>query len=316
MNINSVVSIGILFSSLKDEVAFAHIHSYVHSQFKYYEIIIIANPSDSFPGSEEAILSQANTRLVVLNDNAPDDILRKKIFELAIGDFVVLYDPNEAETELIGKTIQSCLDGHDFTSVEYKSTEISIYAKVSTLLFWCISKLCGLTINSRLSNTGCYSRNLVTVLNASETGQNYFRFLLATAGFSGVILKEATRENRSFLYILKRVGKCLDIIGSAPYRLLMITSWLSLAACLGNILYLFYVLSVWFFMPHVQPGWTTTSLTQSVLWAVIFFALFVYSCIFSAQIGKTAQNRFVVASDVSRSEFITSLNELNVTDKQ
>ena len=170
-----------------------------------------------------------------------------------------------------------------------------------------------------LSYTGCYSRALIEVINTTDLGQNYFRLLLAAAGFKSSAIEGASRSVRSFSQIFSRLGGSLDIIGSAPHRLLQLTSWLLLGACVGNFVYIGYVdnvVFIWLFASHIQPGWTTTSLTQSVFLGILFFAVFVFSCIFSSQLGKKAQTRFSVARDVSRSEFISSFSTLNVTDKQ
>lgn len=316
MNTSSVISVGILLSSIKDISSFFQLHEYIHASFKYYEVIVIGNPSEGNQEKETAILSRVNTRFVVLNDDAPEDLLRKKIFELAIGDFVVLFDPVESDIELIEKLVATSLDGADFTCVEYTDKSTSFYARTSKLFFAFISKISGLKLNSNLSYTGCYSRALVNTINNTETGQGYFRLLLASAGFSGKTIPAATRKNRSVFYVFHRLGNSLDIIGSAPYRLLQLTAWSSLASCFGSLLYILYVLFVWLFMSSIQPGWTTTALTQGVLFGTLFFAIFVFSCIFSSQIGKNSQHRFTVARDVSRSEFISSFNDLNVTSKQ
>lgn len=177
MNTSSVISIGILLSSIKDVSSFFQLHEYVHASFKYYEIIVIGNPSEGNQEKETAILSRVNTRFVVLNDDAPEDLLRKKLFELAIGDFVVLFDPVESDIELIEKLVATSLDGADFTCVEYTDKSTSFYARTSKLFFAFISKISGLKLNSNLSYTGCYSRALVNTINNTETGQGYFRLL-------------------------------------------------------------------------------------------------------------------------------------------
>ncbi len=315
---NAVISIGMLYSSLKNCPAFdsGGLHSYVASRFKYYEIIVIANPAEFSPADEDKLLNSPNTRIVVLNNAAPDDILRKKIFELAIGDYVVLYDPCETPKEMIERVIDSNMDGYDFTGVIYGKSRLSLYAMLSRLFFLFVSKLSGFRLDGKLSYTGCYSRALIEVINTTEFGQNYLRLLLAAAGFKSTTIEGASRSARSLSQIFSRLGGSLDIIGSAPHRLLQLTSWLSLGACSGNFLYIGYVVVMWLFAPHIQPGWTTTSLTQSFFLGILFFALFVFSCIFSSQLGKKAQTRFSIARDDSRSEFISSFNTLNVTDKQ
>jgi hypothetical protein len=187
---------------------------------------------------------------------------------------------------------------------------------LSGFFFLLVSKISGFRLNGNLSYTGCYSRMLIEVINTTEFGQNYLRLLLAAAGYKSTTIVGASRSSRSLSQILSRLSGSLDIIGSAPHRLLQLTSWLSLGACIGSFVYIAYVGFIWLFASHPQPGWTTTSLTQSFFFGVLFFAVFVFSCIFSSQLSKEAQTRFSIARDVSRSEFISSFSTLNVTDKQ
>lgn len=318
MDANSVISIGILYSSLKNYPSFDFdgLHLYVSSRFNYYEIIVIANPSDFSPDDEAALLNSPNTRLVVLNNTAPDDILRKKLFELAIGDYIVLYDPCETQKEILELVINSNISGYDFTGVVYGKNRLSLYSVLSRLFFFIVSKLSGFRLDGNLSYTGCYSRALIEAINTTELGQNYLRLLLAAAGFKSLKIEGASRSARSLSQIFSRLGGILDIIGSAPHRLLQLTSWLSLGACVGNFVYIAYVVVIWLFASHIQPGWTTTSLTQSFFLGILFFTVFVFSCVFSTQLSKKAQTRFSIARDVSRSECISSSSTLNVTDNQ
>lgn len=317
-DINTVISIGIVHSSSKNysNFDFTGLHSYIASRFKYYEIIIIANPSELSPVDENRLLGSPNTRMLVINDVAPDDILRKKIFESAIGDYVVLYDPSEAKKEVIEEAIESNMNGYDFTGVLYKDDILSVYAILNRIFFFFASKLSGFRLNNNLSYTGCYSRALIEVINNADFGQNYLRLLWAATGFRSNTIVGAVRSTSSLLHLLSRLSTGLNIIGSEPHRLLQLTSWLSLGACLGNFFYLGYVLVIWFFAPNVQPGWTTTSLTQSIFLSILFFALFVFSSIFSSQLDKKTHSRFSIVRDVSSSEMISSSNILNVTDKQ
>lgn len=317
-NINTVISIGIVHSSLRScsNFDFAGLHSYISSRFKYYEIIIIANPSELSSPDEDRLLGSPNTRILIINDAASDDILRKKIFESAIGDYVVLYDPNEAEKEVLEEVIESNMDGYDFTGVLYSDETLSIYSFLNRIFFFFVSKLSGFRLNNSLSYTGCYSRALIEVINNTDFGQNYLRLLWAATGFKNNTIIGAVRSTRSLFQLLSRLSVGLNIIGSAPHRLLQLASWLSLGACLGNFCYLGYAVLIWLFASNVQPGWTTTSLTQSIFLSILFFVLFVFSCIFSSRLDKKTHSRFSIARDVTSSEVISSSNLLNVTDKQ
>lgn len=315
MDSGVVVSVGVLFSSFRDDDDLVNIVEYMKSHFKYYEIIVAANPSEIQSCIEDKVLAHASTRLIVLNDDAPDDILKKNILKLAIGDAVVLLDPQEIGCDVIETLVQTCLDGNDFVGVEYSKVNSS-YTLFKRSFFFVISKISGYSINSNASNTGCYGRSLVNAINTLDGAQGDLKLSLATVGFKEKMITGAEQEPRSLSHILHRLGNSLDFIGAASHRLLMAVAWLSFGACLGNFIYLCYVIGVWLFAPSVQRGWTTLSLTQSLFFMILFFALFVFSCIFAQQVRTKSQKRYSVARDVSKNEFITTFNSLNVTDNQ
>lgn len=313
---NIVVSVVILYSNLPDVDYIFKLQKYLAEVFDYYEIVLVFNPFDNNEAFERCVCSVQNLNFIILNDNAPDDVLRQHAFEQAIGDYVILFDPNEATLECIQPLVISTVNGYDFTGLSYGHEDFSLYVALSSLFILGVSKLSGYHLDNTLSYTGCYGRALVNAINERGLGHSYLRLLLASVGFKSTTLQGAERRQRSFSQILKRLAGSLNIIGSVPHRLLLVTAWLSLAACLSNILYLGYVLAVWLFVAHIQPGWTTGALTQSILFGLLFFSIFVFSCIFSAQISKERQDRYSIARNVSRSDFISSFKELNITDKQ
>ena len=310
---NMMVSVIVLVSSVGDMLLIKKLNHYMELHFNFYEIIIISNPSDNV--DEDKILGK-NIRVIVLNDNANDDILRKKAIEQAIGDFVVLYDPQEADFCCIERLVESNIGGYEFTGLSYSKNDNSLYGILTKIFFFTVSKLSGYGLDENMSYTGCFGRTLVNVINEKKADQSYLKLMLASIGFKNTTIEGAERKKRSMAYVLNRFGGCLDIIGSVPHRLLLLTAWLSLAACTGSVAYILYVVGVWFWASHVQPGWTTTALVQGALFGILFFSIFVFSCIFSAQFRKKGQDRFAVARDVSQSDFMSSFTDLNITDKQ
>lgn len=316
INNNAVISVVVLYSSLEDVDYLLELQRFLAHSFAYYEIVVVANPFPDHQSYEKYLCAVPNSNFLILSDNAPDDVLRQKAFEQAIGDYIVLFDPREAHLSCIPSLVASTAKGYDFTGLSYADEGFSLYTLLSRLFFLGISKLSGYCLNDRLSYTGCYSRALINAINDRGIGHSYLRLLLATVGFKSTTLPGADRKQRNLAYILRRLGGCLELIGSVPHRLLLLTAWLSLVACLANFLYIGYALAVWLFSPHVQPGWTTGALSQSTLFGLLFFSVFVFSCIFSAQLAKGRQDRFSIAKNISRSDFISSFKELNVTDKQ
>ena len=312
---NTVVSVALLYAGTKEALPLEAVSSVLSAHFPYYELLVIANPVEEVTTLERTLLGFPNTRCIVLNNMASETVLREKAFEQCIGDQLVLFDPQEADPACIPVLLEANIKGNEFTGLTYCGTKNTLYGLAS----WCFSaflrKLTGYSLNSALSATGCYSRTLLNTINAGSMGKSYLKLLLASVGFRNGTIAGAYRRRHGMGRLWRRLGESLDIIGSVPHRLLLLTAWLSLGCCLGNALYILYIIMVQFFVSFVQPGWTTASFTSSIFFGVLFFALFVFSCILANHLNHTNHTHFTIMRDISRSDCISSFNELNITDK-
>lgn len=125
LNTGTVISVGLLATTVEDAGYIRTLHAWLAERYRYYEIIVMTNPSDHLMSEEDNLLSLPDIRLAVLNDNAPPKVLRKKIFELAIGDVVVILDPTESDCCVIERLVDVIIDGHDFAGNEYAEETMS-----------------------------------------------------------------------------------------------------------------------------------------------------------------------------------------------
>lgn len=247
---NVFVSVGITFEYRLDGCLLRSLGKFCANQFVFYEIIAAVNPSLIDAEVEQEILTIPNMRVVILNDTASEAILREKILEQAIGDFIMLFEPYEADFSVIPTLLALNIKGNDFTSLLYDD-KFSTYSHFSNFYHKIIGKLTGYLIDSHISGTCCFSRSLVTAIINQKIGQNNLRLLIASMGFRHAYVNGAKRQPNSLHEILKKLNASLDILGSVPQKLLQFTSWLLLSCCIGNVLYATYAAGVWIFNPKV-----------------------------------------------------------------
>jgi hypothetical protein len=283
--------------------------------FPYYELVFILHPGDETERFGKEILAMPNTRCIILNDFAPESVVREKAFAYAIGDQVVLWNMEEADPDVIPHLVRSNLEGNDLTCLLFKKTDSSLYGRCSQLFTAVLNKITGYSVNNKISNVACYSRTLVNSINSRDMGLGYLKIVLASIGFKQKYIEGAARiPKRSFAQLCRRITDSLEIIGSVPHRLLKATALGAFFGFLGCFFYMLYVCCVWILLPGIQPGWTTTSLVSSALFSVVFFAVFVFSCIFLNRLSADARDKFCIARESSSNEFIRSFDQLNITD--
>ena len=311
-----VVSVVLLLEKMPKSLSLKNLSQALADSFEYYELVVVLNPWDGIETIIEQIMTFPNTRCIVMNADAPEDVLRKKAFESVIGDQIVFWNAAEAPASVISDLIQSNIDGHDFTGIEYNKQTMSFYSLCSSVFTCVLNRITAYSINGRLSSVGCYSRTLVNAINAHGPETGYMRLTLASMGFRHVYLKGATPTPRSLKHTIKRISGSLEIIGSVPHKLLLATAWASLGSVAACVFYFLYTCCIWLFAPAVQPGWITTSIILSIFFAILFFAVFVFSCIFLTRMKIEMQDRFTIARESSRSDFLENFSTLNITDKE
>lgn len=311
-----LVSVVLLFPKFPERLPLSELLQALEKHFEYYELLVMLNPGQKVESFEREFMAYPNTRSIVMNAPAPEDVLRKKAFEIAIGDQVIFWNFAEATPEYLPILVQSNLAGNDFSGLVFPDKDRSLYGIGARMFASFVNKLTGYSLNSRLSSVGCYSRTLVNAINARESDVGYMKLLLASAGFKHAYVDGASTVKRNFRDVARRLSGSLEIIGGVPHRLLSTAAWASLAGCLACFVFLLYAMCVWLFVPTVQRGWTTTALILSLFFAIVYAAIFIFSCIFLNRLKLESRERFSIARESSRHDFIKTFSELNVTDKQ
>lgn len=315
MNSTTVVSLCLILDRLDSQSA-RDIDSWMRNNFKYYEIIVIASASSAGGPAEKNAKILGNSRFVVVNIESNKELLYKTLLELAIGDVVILFDPQESHVEEINVLVSGVQNGNDYAVIAYQKKGLDLYACMSAFFYKILSLLCGLHFDSRISNTCAFSRSTVNCINSLPSGWAKLRLLLASGRFSGILLFQARRRARTLSYVMQQISGAVEILGSAPFRLLKLCAAISMSACLMCLLYFIYAVLIWIFKTDVQPGWLTTSVFQSVFFGLLFFAFFLFSCISSANAGREACKTMMITRDEHGNRLIHDLDEINVTDRQ
>lgn len=287
----------------------------LQKHFAYYELIVIGSPLQNFLDLENELTLIPNIRFLISNNMTPEYVLRQMAMEQAIGDYVVIFDINEADSSIIPELIENNIAGYDFVGTQYSPRESTFYSFSSNIFFTHILRwLTGYKLDNELSTTGSYSRALVNTINTQDNCKTSSKVLLASLTSKYAVLPNKIMQRPySSSVTLKKIATSIEIIGSVPYRLLLSVSWLSLFMCLGNAFYILYIMAIFIFLPNVQTGWTSMSLFLSFFACAIFFSFFVFSAIFLGQLAKDRQQQFFIARERSHTDFIKNFSQLNVT---
>ncbi len=334
---DAVVSVLLVFDKMLQTERLEALSELLQARFRYYELLIVGSPSLSFFASETRIQQLPHCRIIVANCDAPEHTLRRLGMTQAIGDYVVTLDLAEAEPHIVPLLLEQAMPEQSMTSqsmantaqdVDFVGTEYaqngSVHMLASKIFTKILNWLTGYQLNDTLSTTGSYSRSLVNAIIAQDRfSMASTRLLLASLSARSSILSERVQcKPYTLSNTFRRIASSMAILGTVPQRMLLLVAWLSLLLGIGNLCYLFYVLAVFTLFPTVQAGWTTTSMLLNVFGIGIFFSLFVFASIFSAQLAQGRRESVYIAREetsqqhVVHTDFMSHIENLNVTDKQ
>ncbi|MDR2173610.1 MAG: hypothetical protein LBE32_05335 [Burkholderiales bacterium] len=309
-----VLSVILLCENESNAISLQALSEKLEATFPYYELVVVFNPMPAIEALEKELLQYPNTRSIVLNNHAPESVLRERALETCIGDQLLFWDSG-ADTDFIPRLVESNMGGNEFTGLEYTLTDTSLYGKLVRIFYFLLGILAGYSLNPRLSPIGCYSRSLVNAVNAGNFDISYLRLFLASVGFRFTFLQGGAPPRRPFWQAILRLTESFEIIGSVPVRLLQLTAAITLVACAACCIYILYVLVVMIFFTDVQKGWGSLSLALTACFSIFFFAFFVFSCIFLNRFSRERREKFVIARESHRTDFIQQFSQINVTDE-
>lgn len=298
------------------DIVLPEVERILKNEFTFFEIIVVQHSSLAIPDEliKEVLANIDNGRCLTVTQPITSEIAMQIAIEKSIGDFILFFDPTVDEIALIPELIEHASKGHDYVAVEYDSTKKNMfYTWAASVFYFFVFLLTGTKVPQYTSSFSCITRRFASCLIESECFF-YIKLFAKQSGYSVYTLP--TRQIPPSL-TLKLLGQkfnvALDIISHSAVRLISFGALVSLACCLANFAYLFYVTIVYLVSPDVQAGWTTTSFLLASMFAAIFFVLFAIGLACSHILRQNVKKNFsTVVQEISSSDNIFDFYQLNV----
>lgn len=264
------------------EAVLSEVHAELRARYAHYEVLLIDNGSgDGMRQRCGGLLRRTTrTRLIPLSRRMPDDVAITAGLDAAIGDYVIVLNPNSDPPGVIPELVDRCRDGYDVVfgvanklagrSLPYRLARAAFYAVVDHLIH--IRLIPGMTYLVGLT------RQAVNGVTQVQRKRRYLSVLLVEVGYRSTTFayERINRKGlppRPSLPRAIREGASLIIHNSSlPMRLVSLAG---ISGSLFSLLYTVYVMAIFFFKDDVAPGWVTQSLQANILFFLLFIMLMI-----------------------------------------
>lgn len=247
-----------------------------------YELIMVDNASTDDSVSRFIEMTSEtglpNLQVYTLTKEVDKDTAAWVGVENALGDYVVVFDPQVDDLSVLPELLEQARKGVDavFAKNLRKPRQRLIYRLASTVFDFLYAQFAGIHLVNEAPRYRILSKRIVNFILQHPQPALAYRHLPATGGFS-----RATLEYRGRRVVAPRI--CLRESIDRGIRLLVTTTRgpmrlvtsLSLFGAIANLVYSAYVLLIGVFKEDVAPGWVSLSLQQSGMFFLISLVLLV-----------------------------------------
>ena len=283
--------------------------SLLNHHFAYHEMILIDNgTSDGASAHLGEIRDQlSNVRLLRLARRHDWSMAVRAALESAVGDYVVILDSHLDPPELIPDAVARAAAGMDVVKVDLdRPRQPSL---VDRFLGWLLAKQARSLLKSPVqlerATFMVFSRRAVNAFTRIRDRRTDPRYLNVLVGLPEARMTYEAWEGRprrepwQRRFWATRLMANLIVANSAtPLRFV---SLLGLAASLGIVVFLGYVLAVSLIKERVAEGWITTSVMISGLFLVLFVMMTILSEYISRILAETQERPLYFIEDESHS---------------
>ncbi len=259
----------------------AGLRSALASEVSDYEIIVVDNASSDATVArlEQATAEWSDIQVYCCASEVNLDIARLAGLEQAIGDYVLIFDPERDDCRRINDILKAAADGAELVLACNRNVGKHggvFYRMFSHAFIRMFRGMSGLDLRADAPHFRLMTRQLVNYVLQHENAYTTYQLLPVLAGFKiGRLDYESPvpiikRQRRPVGDILNRAVSLTVSTSAAPLRL--VTCVCALASLL-SLLSSCYVLVVYFIKEDVAPGWTTLSLQLSVQFFLIAMAI-------------------------------------------
>ncbi|RYD85592.1 MAG: glycosyltransferase [Verrucomicrobiaceae bacterium] len=268
----------------------------LEQHYSYYEILLIDNGStdESERLVDKLINSISRVRYLVLSRWHGKEVAISAGLESAIGDFIVVINPDTDPVEMIPDLVERCRQGSGIMyGISSQPKHRGLAAVASRGFHFYCRKFLGFDYKQDTTDFCVLSRQIVNALTRIKDRHRFLRIYAARLGyaqefFSYDIIERIPGAAHEGLF--KHLNNALEIAISNSRHPLRVVSRLGLLMSFLNFLYVFYIAGVWIFKRRVAEGWTTASLQHTTMFFFVFLILAIL-CEYVGRILEETQNR-------------------------
>lgn len=252
-----------------------------------YELVIVDNglTSDELIGLRQLLHEVPCVRVLRLSRHFAYDTAVFSGIEAAIGDYVVVFEPDRDPIDDLPSLVDQLVAGADIVQgISTQRAGGSVAERMGRRVFyWYNRRALGVVIPERATYFTAFTRRAVNSLLSSDRQYRYLRHLMRHIGYSIVEVPYSPRESHGRSRgVVAGTRDGIEMITSYSMRPLRVISIGGLIAAAINLAYAVYVVVTFFAVEGVERGWTTTNLQL----AVMFFFLFLSLAVMSEYIGR------------------------------
>lgn len=262
------------------------IQNELDTRFSDYEIVAIGQGfNEVYNVVDNAVLNRIpSLRYIRLSSVVSYDTGCVAGLENAIGDFVVIYNPELDPQEVIAEVVEICKSGYDVVVGVAKQTRTFWY-KFFRAMASSVLKLVDYSLPRDATDLRCLSRRAVNSVTSMGRLHHQLSMRIQKTGYPQIsynykLLETAkTKFNHSLISGFRSLLKLMVFNSSRPLR------WMTVLGLFGSMsafVFGVYSLVAHIINGHVVEGWTTTILFMSIL----FFMQFIMMALFGEYIGR------------------------------
>ena len=257
--------------------------------FVFHEIILVDDGSgDGTTTLVESLLKEiGRVRYLRLSRPFGRDVAICAGLESAIGDFVVVMDPNTDPPDTVPELVARCrTEGGLLHGVSERPEHRGPLRESTGAWFRSyVRKRLGITLHRGSTDFRVLSRQAVNSLLQIRGRERYLRIFASGLGYRQQVFSYTPLNRRGatrHLPVGEELATAIDILTLHTRHPLRVVSLLGLGVAGLNLLYVGYVVAIYLFKDKVAEGWTTTSLQLSGM----FFFLFLLLAVLSEYVGS------------------------------
>jgi polyisoprenyl-phosphate glycosyltransferase len=294
----------------------------LQANFDFYEVIVVDDASTDrtveIVKARQRVLPNIN--LFCLPRPYKTAIAMIVGMDHAIGDFVVVLNPQTDPADLILLLITEALKGSDivYALPSDRVANRGLYNRAAKLFLGLLAWYAEIDLPAATSSAMVFSR---TVLNFILKATDRHRILSVAPALSGfhyaTLVYERTfpagRNARNMTW-RQTIVKSLDLVFAVSAKPLRIVTVFSLSISSMTILYSIYAVFYWFFSSDVARGWTSLSLQISGLFFLMSLVLAVMSEYLQQILDNTERRPLYYVAQQTSSDVMTYSPGSNVVE--